>query len=85
MTFSRTLTGFIQLSKYEQAALGQLSRVMSPAGDDGQIPVSPRPGRAGRGNCLGRPVYNGKGRVHAVGGLAQASDRWTPAVKRPDM
>ena len=29
----------------------------------------------------GYPVYSGKGGVHAVGALAQASYRWTPAVK----
>ncbi len=29
----------------------------------------------------GYPVYNGKGGVHSVGALAQASYRWTPAVK----
>jgi outer membrane scaffolding protein for murein synthesis (MipA/OmpV family) len=29
----------------------------------------------------GYPVYQGKGGVHSVGALAQASYRWTPAVK----
>jgi MipA family protein len=29
----------------------------------------------------GYPVYNGKGGVHSVGALAQASYRWTPTVK----
>jgi outer membrane protein len=29
----------------------------------------------------GYPVYNGKGGVHSVGAIAQASYRWTPAVK----
>jgi outer membrane protein len=29
----------------------------------------------------GYPVYNGKGGVHSVGAIAQASYRWTPAIK----
>lgn len=29
----------------------------------------------------GYPVYNGKGGVHSVGAIAQASYRWTPALK----
>lgn len=29
----------------------------------------------------GYPVYNGKGGLHSVGALAQATYRWTPAVK----
>ena len=69
------MTVFIQLSKYEQAALGQLSRVMSPAGDDGQIPVSPRPGLAGRGSCLrlSRLQWQGQGPRGRWPGTSQRS------------
>jgi outer membrane scaffolding protein for murein synthesis (MipA/OmpV family) len=39
--------------------------------------------RSAEAAASGYPAYNGKGGVHAVGALAQASDCWTPAVKRP--